>query len=108
MNPRKKTTRTTTRNAKQKTSHKTLQLALSSMVAAGLSAAAFDAEAAKPKWEGHEKCYGVARKGMNDCGNAHHQCGGMSTADGAGDEWIYVPEGTCEKLAGGSTEPKMK
>jgi uncharacterized membrane protein len=48
----------------------------------------------------------VAKKGMNDCGTATHKCGGMSTADDAADEWIYLPKGTCEKNAGGSTSPK--
>ena len=84
---------------------KGLQLALGGMVAAGLVAASGNAEA-KPKWEGHEKCYGVAAKGMNDCGNSHHDCGGKAAQDNAGDEWIYVPKGTCEKIAGGSTSPK--
>jgi len=88
----------------KKTTTKTLQLALSGVVAAGLTAVAFDAQAAKPKWEGHEKCYGVAKKGMNDCGNAHHDCAGMASADDAGDEWVWLPEGTCKKLAGGSTK----
>lgn len=83
---------------------KTLQIALGSVVAAGLMGSA--AEAAKPKWEGHEKCYGVAKKGMNDCGTSHHDCGGMAKADNAPDEWIYLPKGTCEKLAGGNTSPK--
>lgn len=84
----------------------TLRLALSGVVAAGLVTIAADSQAAKPKWEGHEKCYGVAKKGMNDCGTSQHNCGGMSTQDDAPDEWIYLPKGTCEKIAGGSTSPK--
>ena len=32
--------------------------------------------------------------------------GGMAKTDGDPEEWIYVPKGTCEKIAGGSTEPK--
>ena len=84
---------------------RTLELALGSVIAAGLVASAAQASP-KPKWEGHEKCYGVARKGMNDCGNSHHQCGGMAATDGAPDEWIYVPTGTCRKIAGGSPTPK--
>ena len=90
----------------KKTSKKrTLQLALSGVVATGLIGAATSAEA-KPKWQGHEKCYGVAKKGMNDCGNAHHDCGGQAAKDRAGDEWLYLPKGTCEKIAGGSSKPK--
>jgi len=52
-----------------------------------------------------EKCYGVAKAGMNDCANASgtHSCAGQSTADGDSGEWIFVPAGTCERLVGGST-----
>jgi len=86
-------------------SKKTLQLALGGVVAAGLMTSGASAHA-KPEWKGHEKCYGVAKKGMNDCGTSHHKCGGMAKADNEPDEWIYLPKGTCEKLAGGSTSPK--
>lgn len=55
--------------------------------------------------EGMEKCFGVVRKGMNDCGTAVHGCGGQAKTDNAPDEWIAVPEGTCKKLAGSSLEP---
>lgn len=54
-----------------------------------------------------EKCYGVAAVGKNDCGNksGKHSCAGQSTVDRAGDEWVYLPQGTCERLAGGSLKP---
>jgi uncharacterized membrane protein len=84
-------------------SKKTLQLALGGVVAAGLVGATSPAEA-KPTWEGHEKCYGVAKKGQNDCGTSQHKCGGMAAKDNDPEEWIYLPKGTCEKIAGGSTE----
>lgn len=53
-----------------------------------------------------EKCYGVAKAGMNDCAAADgsHSCAGQSTADADPGEWIYVPAGTCEKIVGGSLE----
>ena len=53
-----------------------------------------------------ERCYGVAKKGQNDCGNKHHMCGGQSKIDGQTDEWIYVPKGLCKKLAKGSLKSK--
>ena len=87
-----------------KNSKRALGITLGGIVAAGLVGGA--AHAAKPKWEGHEKCYGVAKKGMNDCGNASHGCGGKAAVDNAPDEWLYLPKGTCEKLGGGSLEPK--
>jgi len=54
----------------------------------------------------NEKCYGIAKAGKNDCQTATHSCAGTSTADSAGDAWIYVPAGTCEKIVGASLEPK--
>jgi len=54
----------------------------------------------------NEKCYGIAKAGKNDCQTATHSCAGTSTADAAGDSWIYVPAGTCEKIVGASLEPK--
>ena len=54
----------------------------------------------------NEKCFGIAKAGKNDCQTATHSCAGTSTADAAGDSWIYVPKGTCEKIVGGSLEPK--
>ena len=50
-----------------------------------------------------EKCAGVAKKGMNDCGSLDkkHSCSGKATKDNDPNEWVYVPKGTCEKLVGG-------
>jgi uncharacterized membrane protein len=52
-----------------------------------------------------EKCYGIAKAGKNDCQTATHSCAGTSATDAAGDSWIYVPAGTCEKIVGGSLAP---
>ena len=49
--------------------------------------------------------YGIAAAGKNDCQTATNSCAGMTTADNLPDAWIYVPTGTCEKIAGGSLEP---
>ena len=51
-----------------------------------------------------EKCYGIAKAGKNDCGTKAHNCAGQSTQEKDPNEWIYVPKGTCEKIAGGKTE----
>ncbi len=58
--------------------------------------------------EGFEKCQGVVKAGMNDCGSSGHACAGQSKKDGAADEWVYVPEGTCEKLVGGTVKKAAK
>ena len=47
-----------------------------------------------------EKCFGVAKAGMNDCGTSKHGCGGKAAVDGDKAEWIKVPKGTCEKIVG--------
>ena len=51
-----------------------------------------------------EKCYGVAKAGANDCGSkiGGHSCAGQATEDAAEHEFIAVPAGLCERLAGGS------
>ena len=60
--------------------------------------------AAKP---GYEKCAGISKAGKNDCGNSLHNCAGQGEANSAKD-WIYVPNGTCEKISGGKIFKKAK
>ena len=55
----------------------------------------------------NEKCYGVAAAGQNDCQTANNSCAGQVSDAGRGDAWIYVPAGTCQKINGGSLEPKQ-
>jgi uncharacterized membrane protein len=54
-----------------------------------------------------EKCYGIAKAGKNDCAGASHACAGQSK-EGANPakEFIKVPKGTCERIAGGSLTSK--
>ncbi|MCB1637296.1 MAG: DUF2282 domain-containing protein [Thiothrix sp.] len=47
-----------------------------------------------------EKCAGIVRAGMNDCGANGHACAGMAREDNDPDEWITLPKGTCGKIAG--------
>lgn len=49
-----------------------------------------------------EKCAGIARAGLNDCGTSTHSCAGQATADNQPEEWIYLPKGTCQKIVGSS------
>ncbi len=50
-----------------------------------------------------EKCAGIAKAGKNDCGSldGKHNCAGQAQRDNAESEWVYVPQGTCEKITGG-------
>jgi uncharacterized membrane protein len=69
-------------------------------------AATSGAATADDKTARKEKCYGVVAKGMNDCAAPGHSCAGQSKTDNHPKEWIYVPAGMCDRLAGGSKEPK--
>lgn len=73
-------------------------------VAAVTATMSSDAFARKKK---KEKCYGVAKAGKNDCGDSHgtHSCAAQAPEDAMGSEWIYVPQGLCERLANGSLKP---
>jgi uncharacterized membrane protein len=88
---------------------KTTQFLIASAVAAALAlpaaAGAQAGPAPKPKFDA-EKCYGVAKGGKNDCQTANSSCAGTSRRDGQKDAWIYVPSGACERLVGGSTQPR--
>jgi len=53
-----------------------------------------------------EKCYGVVKAGKNDCGANGHSCAGQSKVDSDTSEWVMVPAGLCDKLAGGRTKAK--
>lgn len=55
---------------------------------------------------GMEKCAGIAKAGKNDCGTATSPCAGTAKKDNEADAWIYVPSGTCDKIAGGKVVKK--
>lgn len=68
-------------------------------------AAASGVATADDKKSKKEKCYGVVAKGMNDCGTSAHSCAGQAKVDNHPEEWMYVPAGMCERLAGGKKKP---
>lgn len=50
-----------------------------------------------------EKCYGIAKAGLNDCAaGPGTSCAGTSTVDGQANAWLYTLAGSCEKIVGGS------
>jgi uncharacterized membrane protein len=53
-----------------------------------------------------EKCYGVAKAGKNDCQTATSACAGSSKQDANPTAFIFLPQGSCEKIVGGSLTPK--
>jgi len=78
---------------------------LLSALAIGLVAPAGQVLAGK---KGYEKCAGIAKAGMNDCGTSKHGCSGKAKSDNDAEEWVYVPNGTCKKIAGGKIFVKKK
>ena len=69
--------------------------AVSSLLAAGaLAVSAQDA----PEME---KCYGIVKAGANDCAGPGHTCQGQAATDADPNEYILLPAGTCDRIAGG-------
>lgn len=77
------------------------QIITAALMAIGLSAALSVATAEDKKAE-TEKCAGIVKAGMNDCGANGHACAGKAAKDSEAGEWITLPKGTCEKIAGGT------
>jgi len=51
-----------------------------------------------------EKCYNIAKAGMNDCAAADgsHSCKGYATKDASPVDHILLPNGLCNKIVGSS------
>ena len=53
-----------------------------------------------------EKCYGIAKAGLNDCAaRGVHSCAGTSQIDNDPSSWIYVPAGYCERITAAKLSP---
>ncbi len=92
-----------TSHNKISSNQKSQKLIAAILTIVGIGAASMNV-AADTTTDTDEKCYGIVRKGMNECGTPKHSCEGVSTADRDPEEWIYLPKGTCEKIAGGVTK----
>lgn len=79
--------------------------ALAAVIALGMGTISADAVAGK---QGFEKCAGIVKAGMNDCGTSKHSCSGQASKDKTSDEWIYVPKGTCAKIADSTLKQKAQ
>jgi uncharacterized membrane protein len=78
-----------------------LSAAIGSLLVLGLASG--NANAADKKVE-MEKCFGIAKAGMNDCSSnkSAHSCAGQSTVSNDPMDFVAVPKGTCNTIAGGS------
>ena len=82
-----------------------LSTAIAGLVAFSTTTGALAADEKKAE---KEKCYGIAKKGMNDCGTAKHSCAGQAAADSIPEEWKFVAKGTCEDMKGSLKKPGAK
>lgn len=76
-----------------------LSAAIGGLLALGIASSV---SAGEKKME-MERCYGVAKAGMNDCGGkkAGHSCAGQATKDSDANDFVALPKGTCNKLTNG-------
>lgn len=79
---------------------KVINSAIAGAIAMGMVGITTTTYAADQKAD--EKCYGIAKKGKNDCGTAGNSCAGKSIQDNQKDAFITMPKGLCDKIAGGS------
>jgi uncharacterized membrane protein len=81
------------------------EVLLSAAVAGLVTVGSMPEAQAAPKWaksgDTIVKCRGIAKKGANDCGANGHDCANQAKKDNDPKEWVYVPKGVCEKIAGG-------
>ncbi len=77
-----------------------LNTAILGVLALGVTASV---QAVPERPQNWEKCAGIVKAGMNDCGalDGKHKCSGQAAFDNDDTEWVYVPEGTCTKITGG-------
>lgn len=81
----------------------TLSSTVASILLLGSALTAVTAQAVPDQPKFWEKCAGIAKAGMNDCGSldGKHGCAGQAKMDNANNEWVYTPKGSCAKITGG-------
>ena len=89
------------------------RLLITSALAAAIAAPGLTSAQSEPAAPGTqpafqaEKCYGIAKAGKNDCASTgNNSCAGTSRIDADPGAWVYVPQGYCERIVGGSLQPK--
>jgi uncharacterized membrane protein len=82
------------------------QVMAAALMALGMAAASGTLSAGEEKKMEMEKCSGIVKAGMNDCGANGHACAAQAKVDNDPNEWVYMPKGTCEKITGGTVVEK--
>jgi uncharacterized membrane protein len=75
-----------------------MHLAITSVLA--ISGAALASTAIAGEADGKEQCAGIAKAGKNDCATSTNDCHGHVTTNANPEAWIYVPQGTCDRIVG--------
>jgi len=83
-----------------------LSAAIGTLLAFGLASS--NVSAADKKME-MEKCFGIAKAGKNDCSSnkSAHSCAGQATKNNDPMDFVALPKGTCDKIAGGNLTGSM-
>jgi uncharacterized membrane protein len=81
-----------------KTEATVIHTALATVLALGLGA--MNGSVAAAQDTPMEKCAGIVKGGQNDCATSSTACHGHVAVDSHPEAWIYVPQGTCEKIVG--------
>lgn len=86
-----------------KDQNKLIHSAVAGILALGTVMSSTTANAVPDQPKFWEKCAGIAKAGMNDCGalDGKHSCAGQASVNNHPQEWVYVPKGTCAKIVGG-------
>jgi uncharacterized membrane protein len=79
------------------TTSQVIRGAISGLLALGVMTAGGQALAAD-----NEKCAGIVKAGKNDCGTSKSSCAGTAKVDRDPEAWVFLPKGSCEKIAGGT------
>lgn len=83
-----------------KPSENVIRNTFATLFAAGALAFGAQSIAADNDHSKEEKCAGVIKAGKNDCATSKNQCHGHVNTDRDAEAWIYVPKGTCDRIAG--------
>lgn len=83
--------------------NKTVQSTVAGILVLGATVMSGSVSAVPDQPKFWEKCAGIAKSGMNDCGSldGKHGCAGQAKKNSDPQEWVYVPKGTCAKIVGG-------
>jgi uncharacterized membrane protein len=79
-------------------SHSRIHLGAAIASLAVLASSSFVPDAAAAP--GMEQCAGVIKAGKNDCATSTNACHGHVQQDANPEAWIYLPTGTCDRIAG--------